>query len=41
VDDFFQAVLKMNTVGISTMSHAMDKVLEEGSKIENRLVIIC
>jgi hypothetical protein len=40
VDDFFHIVLKMNAVGISTMIHANDKVLEDGSKIENRLVII-
>jgi len=40
VDDFFQAVLKMSAIGISTMSHTMDRVLDEGSKMENRLVII-
>jgi hypothetical protein len=40
VDDFFHTVLKMNMVGISTISHAKDMVLEDGSKIENRLVII-
>ncbi len=40
VDDFFHMVLKMNAAGISTISHAKDMVLEDGSKIENRLVII-
>ncbi len=40
MDDFFHKVLKINKIGISTMTHAKDKVLEDGSKIENRLVII-
>ncbi len=40
VDDFFHVVLRINNIGISTMIHARDRVLEDGSKIENRLVII-
>ncbi len=38
--DFFHTVLRMNKVGINTIIHAKDKVLDDGSKIENRLVII-
>jgi hypothetical protein len=40
VDDFFHTVLKINPIGINTVIHARDNVLEDGSKIENRLVII-
>jgi hypothetical protein len=40
VDDFFHTVLKINTIGTSTVTHARDIALEDGSKIENRLVII-
>ncbi len=40
VFDFFQLLLIINKIGISNVVHRRESVPEDGSKIENRLVII-
>jgi hypothetical protein len=38
--DFFQVLLMMKMIGINRVIHKRDSTLDEGSKIENKLVII-
>jgi hypothetical protein len=40
VVDFFHRDVVINAIGVSTIIHAREATLEEGSKIENRFVII-
>jgi hypothetical protein len=40
VFDFFQLLLITKTIGISRTVHGRENVPDDGSKIENRLVII-
>jgi len=40
VADFFQLLLITKTIGTNRVAHRRENVLDEGSKIENKLVII-
>jgi hypothetical protein len=40
LDAFFQTVVVRMIAGTASINHTIDMILDDGSKIENRLVII-